>query len=163
MLPVKPSLMAWCMEMAARGGWGGRRQTNPRCAAAGSGLPWPRHPECPPGGGLPVRPPGARAAGAARYREALTGIDSLQLPCADSGGNRRGWFVYVVQLPRGVDRDATVRALAQAGVPSKPYFPAVHLMSFYRQRFGHLRPAACGCLRFPLVRGRIRFERNAQH
>jgi perosamine synthetase len=22
-------------------------------------------------------------------------------------------------------------------VPSKPYFPAVHLMSFYRERFGH--------------------------
>ena len=26
---------------------------------------------------------------------------------------------------------------ASAGVPSKPYFPAVHLMSFYRERFGH--------------------------
>jgi perosamine synthetase len=22
-------------------------------------------------------------------------------------------------------------------VPSKPYFPAVHLMSYYRERFGH--------------------------
>src|SRR5665213_2276802 len=28
-------------------------------------------------------------------------------------------------------------ALAQHGVPSKPYFPAIHLMSFYRERFGH--------------------------
>jgi perosamine synthetase len=46
--------------------------------------------------------------------------------------------VYVVQLPRGVDRDATVRALGSGhGVPSKPYFPAIHLMSFYRERFGH--------------------------
>ena len=31
----------------------------------------------------------------------------------------------------------TVRALARRGIPSKPYFPAVHLMSYYRERFGH--------------------------
>ena len=74
---------------------------------------------------------------AAWYRDALAGIEELELPCPDSGGVRRGWFVYVVQLPRGVDRDETVRALAEHGVPSKPYFPAIHLMSFYRERFGH--------------------------
>jgi perosamine synthetase len=79
----------------------------------------------------------ARARVAGWYREALGGIDGLQLPCADLGGNRRGWFVYVVQLPRQVERDAVVRALGERGVPSKPYFPAVHLMSFYRARFGH--------------------------
>jgi dTDP-4-amino-4,6-dideoxygalactose transaminase len=49
----------------------------------------------------------------------------------------RGWFVFVVQLPRGVDRDETVRALRGHGVQSKPYLPAIHLMSFYRERFGH--------------------------
>jgi perosamine synthetase len=59
------------------------------------------------------------------------------LPCPDSGGNRRGWFVFVVQLPRGLDRDSVVGALGDRGIPSKPYFPAVHLMSFYRQQFGH--------------------------
>ena len=30
-----------------------------------------------------------------------------------------------------------VRALSEHGIPSKPYFPAVHLMTFYRERFGH--------------------------
>ena len=44
-----------------------------------------------------------RARVAALYREALAGIEGLELPCPDAGGNRRGWFVYVVQLPRGVD------------------------------------------------------------
>ena len=77
----------------------------------------------------------ARVAGS--YAQALAGIEGLDLPCPDAGGNRRGWFVFVVQLPRGRDRDATVRALAGEGIPSKPYFPAVHLMSFYRERFGH--------------------------
>jgi perosamine synthetase len=71
------------------------------------------------------------------YRAALAGIEGLTLPCPDSGGQRRGWFVFVVQLPAGVDRDETVRALAQRGVQSKPYLPAIHLMSFYRERFGH--------------------------
>ena len=78
-----------------------------------------------------------RARVAARYGEALAGIEGVQPPCPEAGGVRRGWFVYVIQLPRGVDRDGCVRALAELGIPSKPYFPAIHLMSFYRERFGH--------------------------
>jgi perosamine synthetase len=79
----------------------------------------------------------ARARAASLYGEALAGIEGLELPLADTGGDRRGWFVYVVQLPRGVDRDTTIEALRERGVDSKPYLPAIHLMSFYRERFGH--------------------------
>jgi perosamine synthetase len=79
----------------------------------------------------------ARGRVAGSYREALAGIEGLGLPCPDRGGERRGWFVFVVQLPHGVDRDATIRALAVKGIQSKPYLPAIHLMSFYRERFGH--------------------------
>jgi perosamine synthetase len=79
----------------------------------------------------------ARARVATLYREALAPVEGLELPCPDMDGNRRGWFVFVVQLPRGVDRDGVVRALGEIGIPSKPYFPAVHLMSYYRERFGH--------------------------
>jgi perosamine synthetase len=71
------------------------------------------------------------------YRGAFAGADELELPCPDSDGNRRGWFVFVVQLPPDVDRDATVRSLGERGIQSKPYLPAIHLMSFYRERFGH--------------------------
>jgi perosamine synthetase len=79
----------------------------------------------------------ARARVAERYREALAGIEGLHLPCADRGGERRGWFVFVVQLPADADRDGVVHALAAGGIQSKPYLPAIHLMSFYRERFGH--------------------------
>jgi dTDP-4-amino-4,6-dideoxygalactose transaminase len=79
----------------------------------------------------------ARAAVAERYRQALDGIEGLQLPCVDADGDVRGWFVFVVQLPHEVDRDETVHALAAVGIQSKPYLPAIHLMSFYRERFGH--------------------------
>jgi perosamine synthetase len=61
----------------------------------------------------------------------------LGLPCPDAGGDRRGWFVFVVQVPRGLDRDEVIRALRASGVQCKPYLPAIHLMSFYRERFGH--------------------------
>ena len=78
-----------------------------------------------------------RARVASLYGSALADIEGLQLPCPDTGGDRRGWFVYVVQLPHGVDRDATVRELGRRGIQSKPYLPAIHLMSFYRETFGH--------------------------
>jgi perosamine synthetase len=76
----------------------------------------------------------ARARVAGWYADALGGIEGLTVPPDVPG---RSWFVYVVQLPRGVDRDAVVRDLAQLGVQSKPYFPAIHLFAFYRERFGH--------------------------
>jgi perosamine synthetase len=71
------------------------------------------------------------------YAKALRDIEGLELPCPDADGDRRSWFVYVVQLPRGVDRDAAVVAMRERGVDTKPYLPAIHLMSFYRERFGH--------------------------
>jgi perosamine synthetase len=79
----------------------------------------------------------ARARVAGLYAEALAGVEELDLPCPDEGGDRRGWFVYVVQLPRDVDRDTAVVAMRERGVDTKPYLPAIHLMSFYRERFGH--------------------------
>jgi perosamine synthetase len=78
-----------------------------------------------------------RAHVAELYRHVLHGIEGLTLPCEDRDGAVRGWFVFVVQLPHGVDRDGTVRELAARGIQSKPYLPAIHLMSFYRERFGH--------------------------
>ncbi|HEX8857185.1 MAG TPA: DegT/DnrJ/EryC1/StrS family aminotransferase, partial [Thermoleophilaceae bacterium] len=61
-----------------------------------------------------------RAAAAALYSGALAEIEGLELPCPDSGGDVRGWFVFVVQLPEGRDRDATILALREQGVQSKP-------------------------------------------
>jgi perosamine synthetase len=77
------------------------------------------------------------------YREALAKLagrgpdEGLTLPCPNADGARRGWFVFVVRLPRRVDRDEVIRALGTLGIPAKPYFPAIHLMSYYRETFGH--------------------------
>ena len=82
----------------------------------------------------------SRAGVASAYSAALAELAAergLGLPCPDSGGDVRGWFVYVVQVPRDRDRDATIRALGERGIAAKAYLPAIHLMSFYRERFGH--------------------------
>jgi perosamine synthetase len=43
-----------------------------------------------------------------------------------------------MQVPKdGPSRDDVVVGLRERGVQSKPYLPAIHLMSFYRERFGH--------------------------
>jgi perosamine synthetase len=78
-----------------------------------------------------------RARIAGLYREALAGAERLTLPCPDAGGDIRGWFVFVVQLSRELDRGAVIQALAAAGIQSKPYLPAIHLMSYYAESFGH--------------------------
>jgi perosamine synthetase len=85
-----------------------------------------------------------RARVAALYREALASLATqrgLGLPCEDGArhaGDVRGWFVFVVQVPReGPSRDDVIRALRDRGVQSKPYLPAIHLMSFYRESYGH--------------------------
>jgi perosamine synthetase len=90
---------------------------------------------------------GERARVAALYRERLAAIgaspagegdpDGLVLPCPDRGAERRSWFVYVVQLPEGSDRDGVIAALAERGVAAKAYLPCIHLMPHYRERFGH--------------------------
>jgi perosamine synthetase len=77
-----------------------------------------------------------RARVASLYRERLAAIEGLVLPCEDAGAERRSWFVYVVQLAQGVDRDAVIRRLAEGGIASKAYLPVIHLQPFYRERFG---------------------------
>ncbi len=82
----------------------------------------------------------ARRTGAAGL--VLAAEHGLELPCEDAAGDpgsqaRRGWFVFVVQVPRTHDRDTVIGALRARGVQCKPYLPAIHLMSFYREAFGH--------------------------
>jgi dTDP-4-amino-4,6-dideoxygalactose transaminase len=46
------------------------------------------------------------------------------------------WFVYVVRLADLATRAHVMRGLAERGIPSRPYFPPIHLQPFYRSDFG---------------------------
>jgi perosamine synthetase len=67
------------------------------------------------------------------YAQGLAEIEGLGIPSAGRGQERRSWFVYVVRLPEGADRDATIRRLGERGVASKAYLPCIHLFPHLRE------------------------------
>ena len=77
-----------------------------------------------------------RAEVAAHYGELLGGLDGVELPLADDAHPKRSWFVYVVRLAEGIDRNGIMTRLAEQGIASKPYLPSIHLQPYWRARFG---------------------------
>jgi perosamine synthetase len=74
-----------------------------------------------------------RAEVADLYEQGLAGLEGVRTPIAGRGSERRSWFVYVVRLADGVDRDATIDRLAERGVAGKAYLPCIHLFPHLRE------------------------------
>jgi len=77
-----------------------------------------------------------RRSAAKRYGELLGGIEGLELPCDDDSDHQRSWFVYVVVLPSGVDREAVIAHLDGHGVQTARYLPSIHLQPYMQERYG---------------------------
>jgi perosamine synthetase len=77
-----------------------------------------------------------RAAAAARYEELLSGVEGVETPLVDDADHIRSWFVYVVKLAPGIDRDAVMAELRAEGIGTAEYVPCVHLQPFMRERYG---------------------------
>ena len=98
------------------------------------------------------------------YAARLAGLEGVERPAPAPWTTRMSWFVYVVRLAPGHDRDRVIRDLEARGIPARPYFPPIHLQPFYRGRFG-LRPgdfpvteaAGASCLALPFF-GTMREE-----
>jgi perosamine synthetase len=60
-----------------------------------------------------------RARVASLCEQALQDLAELELPCPDQGGDVRGWFVFVVQLPREVSRAGVIQELSLAGIRAR--------------------------------------------
>jgi perosamine synthetase len=75
---------------------------------------------------------------AERYTELLRDVD-VEPPAPDDDDHVRSWFVYVVKLPSGVDRDAVMARLSELGIATAPYLPSIHLQSYMRERYGFER------------------------
>jgi perosamine synthetase len=73
---------------------------------------------------------------ASRYDILLEEVEGVRLLCPDDDVYRRSWFVYVVFVEPPADRGTVMAHLAAEGIASKPYLPAIHLQSAYRDRFG---------------------------
>jgi perosamine synthetase len=72
---------------------------------------------------------------AAMYRERLQPCDWLRLPQVKPHV-RVSWFVFVVTLAEGLERDPVMRTLEARRVPSRAYFSPVHLQPYIRSPFG---------------------------
>jgi len=77
-----------------------------------------------------------RQRAAARYAELLAGVDGVEVPLADDADHLRSWFVYVVTLDRGVDRERVIAELAEQGIATSRYLPSIHLQAYMRERYG---------------------------
>jgi perosamine synthetase len=77
----------------------------------------------------------ARSEVAERYTTLLHSID-VEPPIADDDDHVRSWFVYVVRLPEGADRDAVAARMRDEGVATAPYVPSIHLQPYMRERYG---------------------------
>jgi dTDP-4-amino-4,6-dideoxygalactose transaminase len=78
----------------------------------------------------------ARSEVASRYDDLLADIVGLGLPCPDDAEHERSWFVYVVELPDGTDREAVIASLQEHGIGTARYLPCIHLQSYMRERYG---------------------------
>lgn len=62
--------------------------------------------------------------------------DLIQLPYTHPH-NTHTWFVYVICIKNlKINRDKVIADLNKIGVSTKPYLPSIHLLSFYRDKFG---------------------------
>jgi perosamine synthetase len=78
-----------------------------------------------------------RAKVSGMYREKLAEVEEVQVPFIAPYVSRMSWFVYVVRLKRGIDRNRVIKYLNEEGVQCKPYFTPIHLQPFYRKMFGY--------------------------
>ena len=88
-------------------------------------------------------PRGAPRGRRARTTSCSRGVD-VETPLADDDDHVRSWFVYVVKLPRGVDRDGVMARLAARGDRDRAV-PAVDPPAVVHARA--LRLLARGCSR----------------
>lgn len=77
-----------------------------------------------------------RAKVAKMYNQKLAGVREVQTPYISPNTTRMSWFVYVIRLEKGINREEVIRYLNQQGVQCKPYFTPIHLQPFYIKVFG---------------------------
>lgn len=74
---------------------------------------------------------------AAAYSARLGNVPRVRVP-VPRPGVRMSWFVYVVQLASGIDREGVGAELEQRGIPSRGYFSPIHLQPYIRRQLGDL-------------------------
>jgi perosamine synthetase len=77
-----------------------------------------------------------RRSAAELYTKLFGDVPGVETPAADDADHVRSWFVYVVALPEGVDRERVIASLERDGVATARYLPSIHLQPYMRERYG---------------------------
>ncbi len=78
-----------------------------------------------------------RARVADWYKEELSDIDGIELPCSAPTTTRDSWFVYVIRLKEAERRGEVSSKLKALGIPVRPYFSPIHLQPYIQEKFGY--------------------------
>jgi dTDP-4-amino-4,6-dideoxygalactose transaminase len=71
------------------------------------------------------------------YNERICEIPGIEAPTVARYTTRVSWFVYVVRLAQGLDRDLIAKKLGELGISARPYFLPIHLQPYMMERFGY--------------------------
>lgn len=72
------------------------------------------------------------------YTEQLEKLEFVRAPIVRAGVEM-SWFVYVVTLREGIERDAVMREMERRGVPVRGYFSPLHLQSYLLELYPETR------------------------
>jgi len=70
------------------------------------------------------------------YNRKLKDADGLEAPYVKEG-NELSWFVYVVKLSKGINRNKVISEMEKRGIQCSNYFQSIHLQPFYQKMFGY--------------------------
>jgi perosamine synthetase len=74
----------------------------------------------------------ARAAAAQSYDELLRDVRGVERPALSVDRRTLSWFVYVIRLAEGIDRERLQTQLAQNAIATGLYFPPIHRQPAWR-------------------------------
>lgn len=78
-----------------------------------------------------------RNEAASYYIKHLKKIDGVSTQKISPNTTRTSWFVFVVKADETINRDKLMNKLIEKGIPTRPYFPAIHLQPLYKKMFGY--------------------------
>jgi dTDP-4-amino-4,6-dideoxygalactose transaminase len=73
------------------------------------------------------------------YLGAFGGADFLELP-SSSGADTHAWHLFILRLREeklNIDRDEFILRLQEAGIGTSVHYIPLHMMSYYRERYGY--------------------------
>ena len=70
------------------------------------------------------------------YNQKFSNVKEVQIPYIDPKVTRMSWFVYVVQIEKGISRNNVMKYLKENGVACRPYFTPIHIQPYMKEKFG---------------------------